>query len=167
MSKILQALGRDAVAVEKWFANAFVDIKTDIAPVLVNVIEAIRTAETDGLLPAIANALSPLTKGLSVEVNNKIAAGIPKALAVALGIEGLPANPTAAQVTAFCDAAITAIAGKEADVKGSAYTETVGQLYVLIESSLESKTGLTVGAVIVDVEQAYEDMEENIAAQAA
>jgi hypothetical protein len=167
MSNILQALGRDAKAVEKWFAEAFVDIKTDIAPVLVSVIEAVRTAETDGILPAIANALSPLTKGLSVEVNNKIIAGIPGALAVALGIEGLPTNPTAAQVTAFCDAAVTAIAGKEADVKGSAYTTTVGQFYILIETSLESKIGLTVGAMIEDVEEAYADLEQNIADQAA
>lgn len=167
MSNILKSIGRDAVAVEQWLAKAFQDVEKDIAPVLVSAIEAIRNAEAGGILPAIAKALDPYTKGLATEINNKIIAGIPTALSIALAIEGLPANATPAQLETWENSVIAAIAGKEAEVKGSAYTKTVTEFYILIQATIASPGGATVGKVLVDVEEAYQDLQQNIADAAA
>lgn len=167
MSNILQSIGRDAVAVEHWFVKAFNTVEIDLAPAAVKVIEAIRTAETNGILPAIAAALKPITGGLSVEVNNKIIAGIPDALAVALGIQTLAKNPTVDQIQAFESTILTEIGGQELAFKGQAYTKMAAQFAILIATSIGQTGGLTLAVLIADIEEAYEDMEQNIADQVA
>ena len=164
---ILQAIGRDAEAVGKWIGKELTDVEVKVAPVLVSAIEAIRTAEADGVLPAISKALSPITGGLSVTINNDVEAGIPGALAAALGIEALPADKTAEQLTAFGQSVITAIAGQNAAVKGAPYTKTVAQFIILLQTSGATPGGQTLGKTITDVEEAYADMEQNIADAAA
>jgi uncharacterized protein (DUF2267 family) len=144
--------------VEQWFEKVFTDVKVDITPIVVKIIEYIKTNETNGVIPAIAAALASVTDNLSTEVNAAIQAEIPKALAAALAIEGLPANPTPAQVEAFETAIITAILGKTALQKSEVWTTLAAKIYAIIQTELTQSNNILTFANIVDiVEKSYQD----------
>lgn len=159
---------------ETFLVDEFGVLKGVIAPAVVTAVNAVSAAEASGVLPAIALALSPVTKGLSVAINNQIEAGLPTAIAIALGIEGLPADPTPAELTAFGQAALNAIEKIKGSgaVSGTWQVNLAGQIYGLIQSAIAANAGtaqagtLTLGQITVLVEQAFEDADADKAAAA-
>src|SRR5579871_4962193 len=101
-----------------WFKKAFTDIQTDIAPIAVTITEGLKTAIDSGILPAIT-ALIPdgIGADISAFLTKNGDAILSKALAVELGIEGLPANPTEDQMKAWVNSVISALAGTSALAK--------------------------------------------------
>lgn len=144
----------------KWLKKEFTAVKevivVKIVPLAVTIVEAIKTAEANGILTVVANVLSSITDNISVEVNTFINAQIPNVLAALLAIEGLPANPTEAQIEAFENSIVTAIGGKSALAKSQLWTELAAQLYILIEGQLQTSGGtLTYAQIVADVEAGY------------
>jgi len=140
-----------------WVKKTFNTIKVDVAPIAVGIVEDIKNAEANGILPAIANALSTITGGLSVTINADIQAAIPNTLAALLALEGLPSNPTADQITAFENAVLKAISSKSFQQKSALWTTLAGQVYILIATDLKQNNGtLTFAQIVTLVEDAYQ-----------
>lgn len=156
-----------------WLGGILHDIKIKVAPLIVGIIEAVKAAETSGILPAIATVLAPITKNLSVTINNLVQANINTQLAVWLGIEGLPANPTEAQELAFSNAVAVAYEGKKAaeTVNGQVEQELGVQLYNIIVKTVGADkvagTNVTANQIAGDIEEAYQDYVADQAAAAA
>lgn len=144
-----------------WISGIFHDAKVKLAPVVVGILEVLKGGETSGVLPAIAQALSGVTKGLSVTINNLVMANINNALAAFLALEQLPANPTTAQLEAFGTAVLTAIEGKKATqtVTGQVNVDLGAILYTTIANTIGAdkvaNVKVTAGQIAVDVETAY------------
>lgn len=170
---ILTDLEKDLVNAEHWLVDEFGKLKGIIAPAAVKAVEAIQSAEASGIIDAVAEALSPVTKGLSVVINDDIKAGIPVALAIGLGIEGLPANATPAQVEAFGQAILKATGNNNLLVKGTWETNVASQIYGLIQTAITSNAGtanagtLTLAQIVPLVEQAFQLITAAKAAAAA
>lgn len=160
------------MSVWTWLGNIFHDVKVKLAPIIVGILQAVKGGETSGVLPAIANALSPITKGLSVTVNNLLSANINNALAAFLGIEALTSSPTEAQLDAFGLLVMTAIEGKKAteDVKGQTNVLLGAILYTTIANTIGADKiadlKVTAGQIATDVEESYVDWQTQEAAAA-
>lgn len=156
-----------------WLGGIFHDIKIKVAPLVVGILEAIKTGETSGVIPAIANVLAPITKNLSVTVNNLVQANINTQLAVWLGVEGLPTDPTPAQEQAFSSAVAVAFEGKvaAASVKGQVEQALSVQIYDIIVKTVGADkvagTKVTANQIAGDIEEAYQDFVADQAAATA
>lgn len=159
---VITDLENDFIKAEKWLVGEFAVLKGKIAPIVVEAVEAVKTAEASGIVSAIATALSPITKGLSVEVNDAIIAGIPGALSFALGIEGLPANATPAQILAWEQSVLTAVGGQPLAIAGTWESVFGASLYGIIQTAIASNAGtanagtLTLAQCMSIVEQAFQ-----------
>lgn len=168
MSNIFQKIEADFETgfkdAETFLVGEFEVLKGEIAPAVVKAITAVQTAEASGVVPAIAAALSPLTKGLSVTINNYIEANLPKALAIAIGLQGFPDSPTQADITNLGQEILTAWGGPSLAAKGTIPTNLAGQVYNLIQTAIAGNAGtaqagtLTLGQIIVLVEKAFEEL---------
>jgi hypothetical protein len=136
--------------------KVFVDITQDADKVAITLTEGVKTALVNGTLGFIANILDTLTKsGIPTEVVNLVSANIDKVLAVELAIQGLPANPTAADVLAF-EQSVLAAFGVTSD-KSKLYTVLAAQIYGIIQVQVNNATAVTFAQLVADVEQAYAD----------
>lgn len=152
-----------------WLGGIFHDAKVKVAPLVVGILSVIKTGEVSGLLPAIAKVLSPITATLSVTVNNLVQTNINSQLALWLGVENLTTNPTPAQETAFATALVAAFATKQtaATVKGQVETELGVQIYNIIATTIGAdkvaNIKVTAGQIATDVEEAYQDLQTDLA----
>lgn len=159
---LLTDLENDLKKAEGWLVGAFSHLKDIIAPAVVKAVDAVQAAEASGIVDAVANALSPVTNGLSVAINNDIKAGIPTALAIALGIQGLPANATPDEIAAFGLAVLKATGDQNLLVKGTWETNLAAQIYGLIQTAIAKNAGtadagtLTLAQIVPLVEQAFQ-----------
>jgi hypothetical protein len=144
-----------------WIDGIFHGAKIKLAPIVVGILQVLKGGETSGVLPAIAQALSGITKGLSVEINTLLTNNINNAIAAFLALEQLPANPTTAQLEAFGTAVLTAIEGKKATqtVTGQVNVNLGAILYTAIANTIGAdkiaNLKVTVGQIAIDVENAY------------
>lgn len=162
MSNILTDLENDLKKAEGWLVGEFSHLKGVIAPAVVKAVDAVDAAEASGILDAVAKALSPVTGGLSVAINDDIKAGLPTAMAIALGIQGLPANATPDEVAAFGLAVLKATGNQNLLVKGTWETNLGAQIYGLIQTAIAKNVGtadagtLTLAQIVPLVEQAFQ-----------
>lgn len=128
----------------------------DADKIAIAVTEGVKTALLDGALGFVADILDTLTKSqIPTEIVSLIQANIYKVLAVELAIEGLPANPSQAQIQAFEEAVLNAF-GLVSD-KSKLYTTLAAQIYGIIQAQANSGTKFTFAQLVSDVEKAYTD----------
>jgi hypothetical protein len=145
-----------------WLGGIFHDVKVKLAPIIVGLLQILKGGESSGILPLLANALSPITKGLSVAANALLMTNINNQLALWLGIEQLPASPTLAQEEAFGLLVLTAIEGKKATqtVAGQVNVDLAAILYNTIANTVGAdkiaNLKVTAGQIAIDVEQSYQ-----------
>jgi hypothetical protein len=153
------SLGSFLKKIGAWFDKTFSDIQTDIAPIAVTVTEGLKTALDSGILPSIVDLIPNVGPAIATWLKANGDAIIEKALATELGVEGLPANATTEQVTAFVQSVIAALAGSTVAAKSKIWTTVAGQLYTIIDQALnESANGaLTWAQIVALIEQSYQD----------
>lgn len=153
-----------------WLAGIGHTIKIKVAPLVVGILNIVKGLEDDGVLPAIAKVLAPITKNLSVEINTLVQTNVNKQLALWLGIEDLSTTPTQEEETTFATAVVNAFASKKASetVKGQVETELGVQLYNIIATTIGAdkvaNIKVTAAQITGDVEEAFEDLQADLAA---
>lgn len=150
-----------------WFKKAFTNVKKDGAKIAITITQGIKVALADGVLPAIASVVDGVTGGhIGAEAITLLNANIYKALAFELAIQGLPDNPTEADIKAFGDAAIKAMTGLDPTGKSKLYTTVASQIYGIIQTDVNKGVPLTFAQLVADVEEAYQDYQQDLADEA-
>lgn len=146
-------------------------IKVKIDPIAIMIVEGVKNAEADGILPAIAAVLNNITDGISGEVNAVIQAETPKVLSILLGIEDLPVPATPEQITAFENSVLTAIGAKTTVLEQSElWSSFVTKEYVVINNALNGATAsstINYAQLGTDLYNGYKDLVATIAASKA
>ena len=147
-----------------WFSKAFNTVKDDVAPLAVTITESIKMVLDTGLVKAITD-LIPGT------LDDKIVAflqdAIPKALAIELGLEGLPDNATEEQITAWITSVEKAIGGKEWQAKSQFWTSLSVRIFNDIQNGYnqdpeaKSLSFATIVSIVEDAYQSYKDAKAN------
>jgi|GEM_PF-2812010 len=139
-----------------WLKKVFAEIK-DFAPVAVSITEQIKAALDSGAVGFLAKVIDGLTHSqIAEDVIAVIEQYLPKVLAVELAIEGLPANPSDADIAAFEQRILAAF--NVTDNKSKLYTTLAAQIYGLLKAALEANAGkLTFAQIVALIEQAYQD----------
>jgi hypothetical protein len=149
-------IGKAAQSVGKWFSKAFKNIQTDAAPVAVAIIEEIQTFLKSGTGNFVVSLLDTLTKsGVPSTIVAAINKELPTILAAALALEGLPTNPTDAQLATF-EQAVLAAFGVTSD-KSKLYTTVGAQLIGIIRANTAPGQKFTFATLVIDLEKAYTD----------
>lgn len=139
-----------------WLSKVFKYVETDLDKIAISVTEGIKTALNDGVLGFIANVLDGLTKSnVPTEIVNIVSANIYKALAVELAIQGIPADPTSADILAFEQSVLAAF--NVTSDKSQVYTTLAAQVYGILQVQVNNNTSFTFAVLVNDVEQAYQD----------
>jgi hypothetical protein len=148
-----------------WFTKVFVSHAVSADKVAVTITETLKTLLANPVTGFLLNMADAVT-GTQVPTNiaNAINGIIPKILAVELGIEGLPANPTADQITAFENQVLSAFNVSSNNSK--LYTEVGAQVYGIIQANITNGTTNFAGWVVA-IETAYTDYKKDLAANAA
>lgn len=140
-----------------WFKKVFVAIKDDADKVAITITEEIKTGLDSGVIAAIAKALDTITGHVSTEVLTLLQAAVPKALAVELAIQGLPDNPTAADITTFDTAVLTAVGGASLVASSQLWTTLAAQVYAMLQTDLSASGGsMTFAQIVALVEKSYQ-----------
>lgn len=137
-----------------WFAKAFKFVETDADKIAIAVTEAVKTAFVNGTLGFVASVLDGLLKSnVPTEIVNIIGSNINKVLAVELAIQGLPDNPTEADILKFEQDCLSAF-GVHND-KSKLYTTLAAQIYGIVKQQADTGEKFTFAVLVIDVEQAY------------
>lgn len=147
-----------------WLKKTFIDHIQSAAQVSVTVTETIKTLLANPITGFLENLADAVT-GTQVPTNiaNAIVGIIPKILAVELGIEGLPANATPAQILAFEQAVMTAFNVTSNNSK--LYTEIAARVYGIVQANIANGT-TNFAAWVTAVEAAYADYQKDLTANA-
>lgn len=147
-----------------WFKKNFIDHIQSAAPVAIFITETVKTILANpevGFLLTLANSITGTN--LPTAIANDITAIIPKVLAVELGIEGLPPNPTPDQILAFENAVMKAFNVNSNNSK--LYTELAAQIYGIIQTAIASGVN-NFATWVTAVEQMYLDYQKDLGANA-
>jgi len=147
-----------------WFAKVFKGVKTDGVKIAIAVTEGVKSALNSGLINFIAQVI-PGHNDIPKEIVTVLNQWIPKLLAAELAVQGLPDNPTEQDIVNFEDRVIAAF-GK-VDNKSKLYTVLSAQIYGIIRARVGDGTPYTFAELVVDVEQAYQDYQKDLADQEA
>jgi len=139
-----------------WLGKAFKFIKNDADKVAIAITEAIKTGLDDGILPLLADIIPG---NVPKEVITLLEAWVPKILAIELGLQGLPDNPTVQQVIDFTNSIVQAVAKKSDLNKSQLWTTFAAQVFNLIEAEINANPnhGLSFAQIVKIVEEAYID----------
>lgn len=133
------------------------------APIAVTITEAVKTILSNPVTALLENIFDAVTgTKIAVDAANLINAQIPKILAAELAIEGLPDNPTPADILAFENRILSAF-----DVKADnsrLYTVLGAQIYGIINTTVQSGKPVTFAVLVEDIEAAYADYKADLAA---
>lgn len=156
-------------AIGKWFKKAVVTVEDKLIPLAITLTEAVKTAEGDGLLPAVAETVDAATGTvIATDVNATIIADLPTVLADELTVPALIANPTPAEAQAFATTITTAIAGKAPSAQSQFYSTFAVQVYDLIYNAVHGNPSpLTFAQKIALIEAGYQDYLADKAAETA
>jgi len=147
-----------------WFKKVFISHTQSADSIAVTITETIKTLLANPVTDFLANIADAITKTqVPTEIVSLLNAGIIKVLAVELGIQGLPPNPTPAQILAFEQAVMTAFNVKSNNSK--LYTELGAQIFGIIQTNIANGTTKFSDWVIA-VEKAYADYQQDLAANA-
>lgn len=149
----------------KWLFKVFVDHIQNSAHVAIVITESIKSLLNNPVTGFLENIADTIT-GTQIPTNlaNLIAAQIPKILAVELSIQGLPANPTEADILAFEQDVLKAFNVTSNNSK--LYTELAAQTYGIIQGSVASgKTKFS--DWVADITQIYADYKLDLASNTA
>lgn len=126
------------------------------APTVVAVVEELQTLWKSGTIGFIASVLDSLTKsGVPTAVVNSVGKELPNILAAALAIEGLPTDPTDAQLADFEQRVLAAFGIH--DNKSKLYTVVGADLIGIIRRDLIPGQPFTWATLAEDLEEAYQD----------
>jgi len=149
----------------KWLASKITSGVKTAAPIAVTITEAVKTILSNPVTGFLENIADSVTgTNLPTALANDVIAIIHKVLAAELAIEGLPDNPTQAQVTTFEQAVLKAF-NVSAD-NSRLYTVLGAQIYALVNTTATSGTPVTFAVLVADVEAAYQDYQADLAANA-
>lgn len=142
----------------KWLGKIIASgIKTE-APIAVTITEAIKTILANPVTGFLENMIDSVTgTNIAVDAANAVNAIIPRILAAELAVEGLPINPTGADILAFEQRVLAAF-----DIKSNnsrLYTTLGAQIYGILQASPDTKFF----TLVYDIEQAYADYQKDIA----
>ena len=140
-----------------WIKKAEEWVAEDAAKTAVAIVEELQTIWKSGAPAAIADVLDKLTKsGVPTAIVNAIGAALPKILTDALLIEqGLPANPTAAQIATFEQAALAAWG--IIDNKSKIYTTVGADIVAIINANTQPGVVFNWITFADQLEAAYQD----------
>ena len=147
-----------------WFTKNFVNHIQSSAHVAFIITETIKTLLANPITGFLENVADTITgTQIPTDIANAINAVIPKIIAVELGIQGLPANPTAADIAKF-EADILSIFNISSN-NSKLYTELAAQIYGIIQTSVNSgKTSFA--DWVIDIENIYLAYKADLAANA-
>lgn len=153
------------MSIWSWLGRLFHGLKTDVAKVAVAITEGVQSALKSGVLPVIADVIDiTFHTHLGEDIVKQLNTFVPKILAVELGLEGLPDNPTTEEITAFADKVSTAISGKDLTGKSKVWTTLSAQIALMIKNQVDAGTPLTWAQLVSDIEDAYQDYKADLAA---
>ncbi len=139
-------------------ANFFHNFKEGAGKTAVTITEAIKTATEGSLVTTLADTIDQIFHThLAVDVItllNKVAI---QALAAELSLEGLPDNPTEADILAFETAVIKAISGLDPKGQSKLWTTFAAQVYGHLQEALKDDDTLTFAEIVSIVENSYQD----------
>jgi len=159
---IFSKVGSWLAGAVKTVGNALKFVETSADKIAISVTEGVKTALLDGVLGFIADVLDGLTKSqVPTEIVTLVQNNIYKILAVELAIQGIPANPTPADILTFEQAVLTAF--NVTSDKSKLYTTLAAQIYGIIQTQANSNTQFTFAELVADVEQAYGDYQNDLA----
>lgn len=152
-------------SVGKWFGKVFVSHAQSADSVAVYITEMVKTILANPISGFLLNLADGVTHtNLPTDIANTISnTVIPKALAVELGIQGLPDNPTPAQILAFEQNIMTAFNVTSDNSK--LYTVLGAQIYGEIQTTLNTTPGKFADWVIA-IEASYADYQKDLAGNA-
>lgn len=147
----------------KWLGKILAaGVKTE-APIAVTITEAIKTILANPVTGFLENMIDAVTgTSIAVDAANEINSLIPKVLSAELAIEGLPANPTEADILAFEQRVLAAFNVKSDNSR--LYTVLGAQIYGIINTTVQSGKPVTFAVLVADIEAAYEDYKADLAA---
>lgn len=145
-----------------WFKKVFVSHTSSAASIAVTITETVKALLSNPITKLFENVADAITHTqLPTEIANTINSVIPKILAVELGIQGLPDNPTEADILAFEQAVLNAFSISSDNSK--LYTTLGAQIYGIIKSKLEDGK-FTFAEAVDAVEQAWAAYQSDLAA---
>lgn len=152
-------------SVGKWFGKVFVSHTESADSVAVYITEMVKTILANPISGFLLNlADGVLHTNLPTNIAQTISTVvIPKALAIELGIQGLPDNPTQAQVLAFEQAIMTSFNVTSDNSK--LYTVLGAQVFGEIQTTLNTTPGRFADWVIA-IEKSYADYQKDLAGNA-
>lgn len=146
----------------QWLSKNFVDHAVSAAHVAVTVTEAVKAILANpavGILENIADAVTGTQ--IPTQLVGLINGAIPKILAVELSIQGLPANPTEADVLAFEQDILKTFSVNNNNSK--LYTEIAAQAYGIIQTNIANGT-TNFASWVIAIQQIYADYKLDLAA---
>lgn len=165
---IISAIGKAVSSAAKWVGAGFRTIKQDGAKIGVSILEGYKTDVENGVIPCIATIIDVI---FSTHVAADVVAGlnkeVPKLLAGALLVEGLPDNATPDQLEAFNNAAYTAFTGLPANAKSRFYATFSADIYAFVQTLSADGGKLTYAELMAASQKAYQDIKKAEADEAA
>jgi hypothetical protein len=147
-----------------WFTKNFINHIQSAGHVAFVITETIKTLLANPITGFLTNIADTVTgTQIPTEIANAINAIIPKILAVELSIQGLPANPTPADIQAFENEILASFSVSNNNSK--LYTVLAAQIYGVIQANIANGTTNFAGWVIA-IEQIYTDYKADLAANA-
>lgn len=151
-------MGISLKGILSWFANIFKHIKDDGAKVAITVTQGVKQFLDSGVADGLAKAIDGMVgTHLAEDAVTLLKDNVNKALAAELALQGLPDDPTGADVQAFEDSVIKAFTGLDAAGKSKLYTTLAAQVYGIIERDLNGKDNIPFAQLVADIEEAYQD----------
>ncbi len=150
------SLGSILKAIGHWFSKAFNNIKHDAAPVAVAITQYLKTALDSGLLKTIADLIPG---DIGKEVLAVLQNAVPKALAIELGLEGIPDNATPDQIQAFILSVEKAIGGKSWQEKSEFWTKFSVNIYNTIQTDINNSpdhASISFAQIVELIEETYQ-----------
>jgi hypothetical protein len=158
----------------KWLAALGHSVKVKAAPFIVSILQVLQKGEDIGLIPAIDKAIDDTFDTKIFENTNELLKKAIKAgIALFLGIEGLPDNPTEADIQTFITNAENALISKKAQqsVPGEVISAMGVKMFAIIKNLVDahkiSETAVTAAEITDAIEEAFQDLQKAIAAAQA
>ena len=150
------------MSIWKWIKGwrldkVFISIKNDADKVAIAITQAVKDVLNSGVVDFLATIVStvlPQLHDLPQEIVAKLNKLIPKILAAELALQGLPDNPTDADILKFEQNILEAFGLH--DNKSKLYTTLAAQIYGIIKVDLDAGTPLTFAELVKDVDEAYQ-----------
>ena len=146
--------------------RVWTSIKDNCDTVAITITEVIQSGLKSGTLytaATIIEEIAPTTGKLPETIVAKLQVVIPKILAVELAIQGLPSNPTTADIQTFETSVLTAFG--LLDDKSKLWSTLSAQIYGIIKADVDKGTKYTFAQCVIDVENAWQAYQQDLADQ--